>query len=42
MKYCVIFGTGSIAQKHALILNKMGINTIAVSRNNKKKLFFTS
>ena len=37
MKYCVIFGTGSIAKRHAKILNQKGIKCIAVSRSSKKK-----
>ena len=41
MKYCIIFGTGSIAKRHAKILNKKGIKCIAVSRStdNPSKIF---
>ena len=40
MKYCVIFGTGSIAKKHAKILNHKGFKCIAVSRFKKKDEIF--
>ena len=40
MKSCIIFGTGSIAKRHAKILNKKGIECIAVSRFKKKEKIF--